>query len=32
VRGHTIDMPFTLANPEDLPKVGNACSTAVISY
>jgi len=31
VRGDTIDMPFTLANPEDLPKVGNACSTAVIS-
>ena len=31
VRGDTIDIPFTLANPEDLPKVGNACSTAVTS-
>lgn len=30
VRGDTIDLPYTLANPEDLPKVGNACSTAVI--
>lgn len=30
VRGDVVDLPFTLANPEDLPKVGNACSTAVL--
>ena len=30
VRGVEISLPFTLANPEDLPKVGNACSTAVV--
>lgn len=31
VRGEEISLPFTLANPEDLPKVGNACSTAVLA-
>lgn len=30
VRGDHIDLPFVAANPEDLPKVGNACSTAVM--
>ena len=30
VRGEEIMLPYTLANPEDLPKVGNACSTAVV--
>jgi radical SAM protein with 4Fe4S-binding SPASM domain len=30
IRGEEIALPFTLANPEDLPKVGNACSTAVL--
>ena len=30
VRGDEITLPYTLANPEDLPKVGNACSTAVL--
>lgn len=30
IRGDAIDLPFTPANPEDLPKVGNACSTAVM--
>ena len=30
VRGEEISLPFTLAHPEDLPKVGNACSTAVV--
>ncbi|HWE61779.1 MAG TPA: radical SAM protein [Chloroflexota bacterium] len=31
IRGEEITLPFTLANPEDLPKVGNACSTAVVA-
>jgi len=32
LRGDVIDLPYTLANPEDLPKVGNACSTAVMGF
>jgi radical SAM protein with 4Fe4S-binding SPASM domain len=30
VREDEMAISFTLANPEDLPKVGNACSTAVL--
>jgi hypothetical protein len=30
VRGDRIDLPYIPADPEDIPKVGNACSTAVI--
>jgi radical SAM protein with 4Fe4S-binding SPASM domain len=31
IRGEEITLPYTLADPEDLPKVGNACSTAVVA-
>jgi radical SAM protein with 4Fe4S-binding SPASM domain len=31
VRGDHIDLPYTPADPEDVPKAGNACSTAVIA-
>jgi hypothetical protein len=31
VRGDQIALPYTPADPEDVPKAGNACSIAVIA-